>query len=86
MTREKAHMIWKLRQAFKIGLLIEVAGIPRSAYYYCRKEFESPVEKTAEIKAEIRRIYDENKERYSYRRITNELQKCMSSITKRFSV
>lgn len=68
-------MIWELRQEFKIGLLIEVAGIPRSTYYYYRNEFENPVEKNAEIKAEIRRIYGENKGRYGYRRITKELQK-----------
>lgn len=68
-------MIWELRHEFKIGLLIEVAGIPRSTYYYYKNEFENPVEKDAEIKAELRRIYDESKGRYGYRRITAELRK-----------
>ncbi len=69
-------MIWELRHKHKVGLLIEIAGIPRSTYYYYSKQFENPKpDKYAEIKVEIRRIYDENKGRYGYRRITKELQK-----------
>lgn len=67
-------MIWELRHEFKIGLLIEIAGIPRSTYYYHAGRFEKP-DKYAEIKAEIRRIYDESKGRYGYRRITAVLRR-----------
>ena len=62
-----------LRHDFKIALLIEIAGIPRSTYYHAG-QFENP-DKYAEIKEEIRRIYDESKGRYGYRRITAELRK-----------
>ena len=69
-------MIWELRHEFKIGLLIDVAGIPRSTYYYYSKQFSSPkADKYAEIKALIRKIYDDNQGRYGYRRITQELRK-----------
>lgn len=69
-------MIWELRHEHKIGLLIDIAGIPRSTYYYYSKQFDTPKpDKYAEIKAEIRRIYEENKGRYGYRRITTELRK-----------
>ncbi len=69
-------MIWELRHEFKIWLLIDIAKIPRSTYYYYSKQFDSPKpDKYAEIKSEIRRIYDENKGRYGYRRITTELKK-----------
>jgi len=69
-------VIWELRREFKVGLLIEIAKIPRSTYYYYSKQFENPKpDKYAEIKAEIRRIFDENKGRYGYRRITQELKK-----------
>lgn len=69
-------MIWELRHEHKIGLLIDVAGIPRSTYYYYEKQFKDPKpDKDAEIKADIRRIYDESKGRYGYRRITKELRK-----------
>ena len=69
-------MIWELRHEHKTVLLIDIAGIPRSTYYYYSKQFNSPKsDKYAEIKAEIRRIYDESKGRYGYRRITKELKK-----------
>ena len=69
-------MIWELRHEFKIWLLIDIAKIPRSTYYYYSKQFDSPKpDKYAEIKSEIRRIYDESKGRYGYRRITKELKK-----------
>ena len=66
-------MIWELRHEFKIGLLIGIAGIPRSTYYYYSKQMEKP-DKYTEVKAEIRRIYDESKGRYGYRRITAKLR------------
>ena len=69
-------MIWELRHEFKIGLLIDIAKIPRSTYYYYSKQFEDPKQdKYSEIKTEIRRIYDDSKGRYGYRRITKELRK-----------
>ena len=68
-------MIWELRHKHKIGLLIEVADIPRSTYYYHGKQFKNPEpDKYAKIKALIRKIYDESKGRYGYRRITKELR------------
>lgn len=76
MAREKAQVIWELRHEHKVGLLIDIAGIPRSTYYYYEKQFkENKPDKYAEINAEIRRIYDESKGRYGYRRITKELNK-----------
>ena len=69
-------MIWELRHEHKIGLLIDVADIPRSTYYYYSKQFNDPKpDKYAAIKEDIRRIYDESKGRYGYRRITKELRK-----------
>ena len=61
-------MIWELRHEHKVGLLIDVAGIPRSTYYYYSKQFNDPKpDKYAAIKEDIRRIYDESKGRYGYR-------------------
>ena len=75
MAREKAQVIWELRHEHKVGLLIDVAKIPRSTYYYYSKQFDNPKpDKYAAVKAEIRRIYDECKGRYGYRRITKELR------------
>lgn len=69
-------MIWELRHEHKIGLLIDIADIPRSTYYYYSKQFNNPKsDKYAEIKKLIRQIYDYSKGRYDYRRITAELRK-----------
>ncbi len=55
-------MIWELRHKHNIALLINIAKIPRSTYYYYSKQFSKPKpDKYAEIKVEIRRIYDESK-------------------------
>jgi len=68
-------VIWELRHKHKIGLLIDIAGIPHSTYYYYSKQSENPkLDKYARVKAEIRRIYDESKGRYGYRRITAKLR------------
>jgi transposase InsO family protein len=49
-----------------------VAGIPRSTYYYCIKGYEKP-DKYADMKDRIKEIFEENKKRVGYRRITLEL-------------
>lgn len=65
-------MIWELRHIHKITILLEVAGIARSTFYYHVKQMEKP-DKYAVIKQEISMIYEENRRRVGYRRITLEL-------------
>lgn len=65
-------MIWELRHKHKISLLIEVSGLARSTYYYYAKHRMEP-DKYSEIKEQITGIYNENKGRYGYRRITTVL-------------
>ena len=55
-----------------MSLLLDVAGLPRSTYYYYTKKQKNP-DKYAELKAEICSIVTENKGRYGYRRVTQEL-------------
>lgn len=52
--------------------LLELAGMPRSTYYYHVKKSKAP-DKYTGIREEIRAIYHENQGRYGYRRITLEL-------------
>lgn len=54
--------------------LVEVAGIPRSTYYYWEKRLNR-TDKYADVKEAIKKIYHEHKGRYGYRRITKELKK-----------
>ena len=67
-------MINELKHKYSITKLIKIAGIPRSTYYYYCKQLDKP-DKYAKIKEDIRRIYNESKGRYGYRRITAELRK-----------
>ena len=65
-------MILELRQEYKLDLLLEIAQLPRSTFYYHKKRLNKE-DKYARAKAEITAIYHENKGRYGYRRITEEL-------------
>ena len=65
-------MIWELRHKHKISQLIEVSGLPRSTYYYYAKR-RNTEDKYSEIKEQITAISNENRGRYGYRRITQEL-------------
>ena len=53
--------------------MLEIAQLPKATYYYHRKKEES-ADKYAQAKAEIQSIFHENKGRYGYRRVTDELR------------
>ena len=65
-------MIWELRHEFKLSLLLEIAKLPRSTYYYYIKHMKDE-DKYSEIRKQITDIFHENKGRYGYRRITMEM-------------
>ena len=65
-------MIWELRHEFKLSLLLEIAELHRSTYYYYIKHMKDE-DKYSEIKKQITDIFHENKGRYGYRRITMEM-------------
>ena len=65
-------VIQELRLEYKLDMLLEIAQLPRSTFYYHRKR-QKTEDKYAKAKAEITAIYHENKGRYGYRRITDEL-------------
>ena len=66
-------MIQELRQEHDLAILLEIAQLPRATYYYHSKTRRS-ADKYAQAKAEIQVIFHENKGRYGYRRITDELR------------
>ena len=53
-------------------MLLEIAELPRSTFYYHSKK-QSKEDKYSKAKTEIATIYHENKGRYGYRRITDAL-------------
>jgi putative transposase len=66
--------VHELRRKYKVTELIKLAGMPRSTYYHYSKSQSKP-DKYAEIRPVICQIFNENKGRYGYRRITAELKK-----------
>jgi len=65
-------VISELRHKHKLSLLLEISGLARSTYYYYAKQMIEP-DKHSEVKEQITNIYHENRGRYGYRRITQEL-------------
>ena len=66
-------MIQELRREHDLVTLLEIAQLPKATYYYHRKKQESG-DKYVQAKAEMQSIFHENKGRYGYRRITDELR------------
>ncbi|WP_371261532.1 IS3 family transposase [Bacillus sp. MUM 116] len=70
----KAQVIFELKNLYEVVDLVEVAGIPRSTYYYWEKRLNQS-DKYEKVKEAINEIYHEHKGRYGYRRIKKELEK-----------
>ncbi|MCG3087668.1 IS3 family transposase [Sporosarcina cyprini] len=70
--KDKAQVVFELRHAYPVKLLVKLAGIPRSTYYHLVARLNQP-DPDADIKAEIKSIYEEHEGRYGYRRIRDEL-------------
>lgn len=70
---QKAQAIQELRPEIPLKMLLSVARLSRSTFYYELKRMEKE-DKYASAKTEIQRIFAEHKGRYGYRRITAELQ------------
>ena len=66
-------MIQELRRGHDLAILLEIAQLPKATFYYhCNNQ--KKVDKYAHAKAEIIAIFHENKGRYGYRRVTDELR------------
>ena len=63
----------ELRQGHALTVLLKVAQLSRSTFYYQIK-VQQVQDQHAELKAHIRRVYEHHKGRYGYRRITATLR------------
>ena len=66
-------MIQELRREHDLAILLEIARLPKATFYYHCKN-QKKADKYAVAKAEIAAIFHENKGRYGYRRVTDELR------------
>jgi transposase InsO family protein len=62
-----------------LDVLLDIAKLARSTYYYHLANVDKP-DKYHEVKKDISSIFHESKGRYGYRRITLELNKTRNSI------
>jgi putative transposase len=62
-----------LRQEHPVAVLLKIAGLSRSTFYYQTKVLKAG-DGFAALKAQIRAIFDRHKGRYGYRRITAALK------------
>jgi putative transposase len=65
--------VHELRQQHALSVLLAVAGLARSTFYYQHKALGQS-DRHAEVKAAIRSVYDHHQGRYGYRRITAALR------------
>ena len=65
-------MIQELRRGHDLAILLEIAQLPKATFYYHCKN-QNKEDKYSQTKSEIQSIFHENKGRYGYRRITDEL-------------
>ena len=65
-------MVAELRQNYPLSLLLKISGVKRSTYYYVYLHLND--DKDTDFKQLITDIYNENKGRYGYRRVTLELR------------
>ncbi|MDN4493792.1 IS3 family transposase [Ureibacillus aquaedulcis] len=69
---DKAQVVFELRHKYPVKALVKFAGLVRSTYYDLVKKMSRP-DQDADLKAEIKAIYEEHEGRYGYRRIRDEL-------------
>lgn len=70
-------MILGLRQDHKLAVLLQVADLARSSFYYQRQTMQSD-DKHGDMKTRICAVYAEHKGRYGYRRIAAALCNSMA--------
>ena len=72
-NKEKTIVINELRLKYPLSILLNILDISKSSYYYNVKVMNKE-DKDSEIKTKIKTIFEKNKGRYGYRRITLTLK------------
>ena len=66
--------MYESRHKYPLNKMLEFFKIAKSSYFYTIKTFNR-IDPNEELKTQIKTIFEENKSRYGYRRITLELKK-----------
>lgn len=73
-NREKAVIIDALKSKYSLPVLLKRLELSKSSYYYQEFSMKKP-DKHSDIRAKIRQLFEENKQRYGYRRIYGLLKR-----------
>lgn len=74
-TKEKVKVVSELRAEYELKVLLEIAGIPLSVYYYNVKAIKDKINKYENVELEIDYLYlKKHKKRIGYQRIYIELK------------
>lgn len=72
-NREKAELVGALRPAYSLTFLMPRVGMAESTYHYQRARIAEGRDPDADIRSEVRRIFDESGATYGYRRVKAEM-------------
>ena len=81
-NKEKAAVIDAMKETYPLPDLLRKMEMSRSSYYYQIKSL-SRKDKYRHLRAEITRIFKDNKGRYGYRRIHAELKKLKIEVSEK---
>jgi transposase InsO family protein/transposase-like protein len=72
-NKEKASLIDALRMKYPLNELLQMAGMPKSSYFY-QREVQSQPDKYAILRAGVKKVFAESQSRYGYRRVHAEIK------------
>lgn len=70
----RARAVAALKAEHRLEVLLRVAGLARSTFFYHQARFQAPNPHAA-LKVQIKRLFEANKGRYGHRRIHDQLRK-----------
>ncbi|WP_141684921.1 IS3 family transposase [Burkholderia stabilis] len=68
-AKEKTQIVRELRQRYPMTALLKAAGLARSTFYYQLRTLDAD-DRHADLKAQIRAVFERHQGRYGYRRVT----------------
>jgi putative transposase len=68
----KVQTVIALKASHRLGVLLQVAGLARSTFFYHQTRLARP-DLQADLKAAVRDVFKKNKGRYGHRRVHHEL-------------
>ncbi|WGW12527.1 IS3 family transposase [Saxibacter everestensis] len=78
----KVRAVVSLKAEHRLDLLLQIAGLPRSTFFYQQARLDVP-DPQAELKVAITEIFSANKSRYGHRRVHRELLNAGGQVAKK---